>query len=33
MNFIEAMELLIAKLEDVEDTDVFLKRFETDPDA
>jgi transcription termination factor Rho len=33
MNFVEAMELLITKLEDVEDSDVFLKRFETDPDA
>jgi transcription termination factor Rho len=33
MNFIEAMELLITKLEDVEKTDDFLKRFEVDPEA
>jgi transcription termination factor Rho len=33
MNFIEAMELLVAKLEDVEKIDDFLKRFEVDPDA
>ena len=33
MNFIEAMELLITRLEDVEKTDDFLKRFEIDPDA
>ncbi len=32
MNFVEAMELLITKLEDVDDIDVFLKRFEVDPD-
>jgi transcription termination factor Rho len=33
MNFIEAMELLITKLEDVDNMDEFLKRFEVDPDA
>ncbi len=33
MNFVEAMELLISKLEDVEKIDDFLKRFETDPEA
>jgi len=33
MNFIEAMELLVGKLEDVEKTDDFLKRFEVDPEA
>ena len=33
MNFVEAMELLINKLEDVEKTDDFLKRFEVDPEA
>ena len=33
MHFVEAMELLITKLEDVEKTDDFLKRFEVDPDA
>jgi len=33
MNFIEAMELLVTKLEDVEKTDDFLKRFEVDPEA
>ncbi len=33
MHFIEAMELLITKLEDVEKTDDFLQRFEVDPDA
>ena len=33
MNFIEAMELLIVKLEDVETNDEFLRRFEVDPDA
>jgi transcription termination factor Rho len=33
MNFVEAMELLIAKLEDVEKTDDFLKRFDVDPEA
>jgi len=32
MNFVEAMELLITKLDDVDDIDVFLKRFEVDPD-
>ena len=32
MNFVEAMELLITKLEDVDDVDTFLKRFEVDPD-
>ena len=33
MNFVDAMELLIAKLEDVEKTDDFLKRFDVDPEA
>jgi len=33
MNFIEAMELLITKLEDVDKIDDFLKRFDTDPEA
>jgi transcription termination factor Rho len=33
MNFVEAMELLITKLEDVEKTDDFLKRFDVDPEA
>lgn len=33
MNFIEAMELLTAKLEDVEKTEDFLVRFEVDPEA
>ena len=33
MNFIEAMELLIVKLEDVEKTDDFLQRFDVDPEA
>ncbi len=33
MNFIEAMELLVAKLEDVEQTDDFLARFDVDPEA
>ena len=33
MNFIEAMELLAGKLEDVEKTDDFLARFEVDPEA
>jgi hypothetical protein len=33
MNFIEAMELLVTKLEDVEKTDDFLKRFDVDPEA
>jgi transcription termination factor Rho len=32
MNFVEAMELLITKLEDIDDIDTFLKRFEVDPD-
>jgi len=33
MNFIEAMELLITKLDDVDKTDDFLARFEVDPEA
>ena len=33
MNFVEAMELLVAKLLDVEKTDDFLARFEVDPEA
>jgi transcription termination factor Rho len=33
MNFIEAMDLLVTKLDEVEATDDFLKRFEVDPDA
>jgi transcription termination factor Rho len=33
MSFIEAMELLVAKLEDVEKTDDFLARFDVDPEA
>jgi len=33
MNFIEAMDLLVSKLDEVETTDDFLKRFEIDPDA
>ena len=33
MNFVEAMELLVDKLENVEKTDEFLKRFEVDPEA
>ena len=33
MNFIEAMELLIDRLCEVEKTDDFLKRFEVDPEA
>jgi transcription termination factor Rho len=33
MNFIEAMELLSTKLEDVDKTDDFLKRFDVDPEA
>ncbi|MCY3003490.1 MAG: transcription termination factor Rho [Planctomycetota bacterium] len=33
MNFVEAMELLIHKLEDVDKIDDFLKRFDVDPDA
>ena len=33
MNFIEAMELLITRLDDVEEIDDFLKRFEIDPEA
>jgi transcription termination factor Rho len=33
MNFIEAMELLVTKLEDVKTNDEFLARFEIDPEA
>jgi transcription termination factor Rho len=33
MHFAEAMELLITKLDDVEKTDDFLKRFDIDPEA
>ncbi|MHC4892397.1 MAG: transcription termination factor Rho [Planctomycetota bacterium] len=33
MNFIEAMELLVTKLDDVERNDEFLKRFDVDPEA
>ena len=33
MNFIEAMELLSVKLDDVERNDDFLKRFDVDPEA
>ena len=33
MNFMEAMELLITKLEDVEKNDDFLQRFDVDPEA
>jgi transcription termination factor Rho len=33
MNFIEAMELLVTKLDDVASNDEFLKRFEVDPEA
>ena len=33
MNFVEAMELLITRLEDVELTDEFLQRFQVDPEA
>jgi transcription termination factor Rho len=33
MNFIEAMELLIDKLENVETNDEFLQRFDVDPEA
>jgi transcription termination factor Rho len=33
MNFVEAMELLITRLEDVDKTDDFLSRFEVDPEA
>ncbi|MDP6738941.1 MAG: transcription termination factor Rho [Planctomycetota bacterium] len=33
MNFIEAMELLITRLSEVDKTDDFLKRFEVDPEA
>jgi len=33
MNFMEAMELLITKLEEVEKTDDFLQRFDVDPEA
>ena len=32
MHYLEAMELLITKLEEVEKNDDFLKRFEVDPD-
>jgi transcription termination factor Rho len=33
MNFMEAMELLVTKLDEVETNDDFLKRFEVDPEA
>jgi len=33
MNFMEAMELLVTKLDEVETNDDFLKRFEIDPEA
>jgi transcription termination factor Rho len=33
MSFIEAMELLVSKLEDVDKTDDFLARFDVDPEA
>jgi hypothetical protein len=33
MHFAEAMELLVAKLDEVEKIDDFLQRFEVDPDA
>jgi transcription termination factor Rho len=33
MNFIESMELLATKLDDVEKTDDFLARFDVDPEA
>jgi len=33
MHFTEAMELLVSKLDDVEKTDDFLKRFTIDPEA
>ncbi|MEO0649086.1 MAG: transcription termination factor Rho [Planctomycetota bacterium] len=33
MNFIEAMELLVTKLDDVERNDEFLQRFDVDPEA
>jgi len=33
MNFIEAMELLVTKLDDVDKIDKFLERFEVDPEA
>ena len=33
MSFIEAMELLITRLYDVDKTDDFLSRFEVDPEA
>ncbi len=33
LHFAEAMELLITKLEEVEKTDDFLRRFEVDPEA
>jgi hypothetical protein len=33
LNFIEAMDLLVTKLSDIETNDDFLKRFEVDPEA
>ncbi|QDU67027.1 transcription termination factor Rho [Engelhardtia mirabilis] len=33
MNFIEAMELLVTKLDDIERNDDFLARFDVDPEA
>ena len=33
MHFAEAMDLLITKLQDVEKTEDFLKRFEVDPET
>jgi transcription termination factor Rho len=33
MHFVEAMELLITRLDDVERNDDFLKRFDIDPEA
>ena len=33
MNFVESMELLATKLDDVEKTDDFLSRFDVDPEA
>ena len=33
MNFIEAMELLATKLDDIETNEEFLSRFEIDPEA
>ncbi|MFN0241457.1 MAG: transcription termination factor Rho [Planctomycetota bacterium] len=33
MNFMEAMELLVTRLSDVDTNDDFLKRFEVDPEA